>query len=446
MAEDGARTGRKKPLFLKFRSGKSFIITVVAMAVFTDIFLYGLVVPVFPFALQERANVPAETVRISVLLAVYGAGLFVGSPMCGYIAGKSPSRQAPFMAGLATLAGSTVMLCVGSSIPVLVVGRLFQGISAAIVWTVGLALLVDTVGRDEVGEAMGIVAMSMSLGIFLAPLLGGVVYENGGYFAVFAMAFSFIGVDIILRIIVIEKKTAKLYADPEEVVSGDPVSNGQSLDPAQATPAASQRWTEKLPPIVTLLCYPRLLSALWGTLMQAVLSTSFETTVPMYIKDNFGFGPTGAGLVFLPIIIPSFLGPLVGKMSDRYGPRLVATAGFIFLVPFLIMLRLPGKHTLNQVVFFCALLALCGTGLAGVMPPVMAEITNVVRDLEAKKPGRFGKNGAFAQAYSLCNIAFAGGSLVGPLLAGFLKENVGWNAVTLVLGKLPLLPKLSSAG
>jgi hypothetical protein len=30
----------------------------------------------------------------------------------------------------------------------------------------------------------------------------------------------------------------------------------------------------------------------------------------------------------------------------------------------------------------------------------MAEITNVVRDLETKKPGRFGKNGAFAQAVS----------------------------------------------
>jgi MFS family permease len=82
------------------------------------------------------------------------------------------------MAGLFTLSGSTVMLCVGSSIPVLVIGRLLQGISAAVVWTVGLALLVDTVGRDEIGEAMGIVAVAMSLGIFTAPLLSGVVYEK----------------------------------------------------------------------------------------------------------------------------------------------------------------------------------------------------------------------------------------------------------------------------
>jgi MFS family permease len=122
-------------------------------------------------------------------------------------------------------------------------------------------------------------------------------------------------------------------------------------------------------------------------------------------------------LVFLPIMIPSFLSPLVGKpppssrgtlgsnpppgkLSDRIGPRLIVATGFILLTPFLILLRLPGKHAVKEVVFFCALLALCGTALAFVITPIMAEITNVVRDLEEKKPGRFGKNGAFAQAVS----------------------------------------------
>lgn len=53
------------------------------------------------------------------------------------------------------LLGATVMLCIGTSIGVLVVGRLLQGMSAAVVWVVGLALLVDTVGEKDVGQAMG---------------------------------------------------------------------------------------------------------------------------------------------------------------------------------------------------------------------------------------------------------------------------------------------------
>lgn len=84
-------------------------------------------------------------------------------------------------------------------------------------------------------------------------------------------------------------------------------------------------------------------------------------------------------------------------MSDLYGPRLIATAGFLFLTPFLILLRLPDQHTTGDIVVFCVLLALIGTSLALVMAPVMAEITLVVIDLEEKRPGRFGPNGAFAQ-------------------------------------------------
>jgi predicted MFS family arabinose efflux permease len=59
------------------------------------------------------------------------------------------------------------MLCIGSNIPVFVVGRLLQGISAAMVWSVGLALVVDTVGRDQIAQSMGIVR-SVKIG-FLCP-------------------------------------------------------------------------------------------------------------------------------------------------------------------------------------------------------------------------------------------------------------------------------------
>lgn len=65
----------------------------------------------------------------------------------------------------------------------LVIGRLLQGISAAVVWAVGLALLVDTVGKDEIGKSMGIISVATSAAVFLAPLLGGIVYDRGGYYA-----------------------------------------------------------------------------------------------------------------------------------------------------------------------------------------------------------------------------------------------------------------------
>jgi MFS family permease len=118
------------------------------------------------------------------------------------------------------------MLCVGSSIGVLVAGRLLQGLSAAVVWTVGLALLVDTVGQKEIGQVMGYVSLSVSIAILVAPLLGGVVYARGGYYAVFAMAFALIGLDIVLRLALVEKKIAKKWSITDEDGSSE-----NSIDP-----------------------------------------------------------------------------------------------------------------------------------------------------------------------------------------------------------------------
>ena len=80
--------------------------------------------------------------------------------------------------GLLALGGATVIICLGKSIAVLAIGRVLQGISASVPWVVGLSLLVDTVGPDGVGQAMGYVGLSMSMAMLVAPLLGGVVFAE----------------------------------------------------------------------------------------------------------------------------------------------------------------------------------------------------------------------------------------------------------------------------
>lgn len=40
--------------------------------------------------------------------------------------------------------------------------------------------------------------------------------------------------------------------------------------------------------------------------------TGLETTLPLYTRDTFRFGPMGAGLIFLGVVIPTFLAPLTG--------------------------------------------------------------------------------------------------------------------------------------
>lgn len=107
----------------------------------------------------------------------------MSSPLAGIYADHSSSRRWPLLLGLLALAASTLLLCFGTSIGLLVLGRLLQGLSAGIVWSVGCALLVDTM-EDAVGVAMGYVATAMSVALLIAPTVGGAVYAAAGYYAV----------------------------------------------------------------------------------------------------------------------------------------------------------------------------------------------------------------------------------------------------------------------
>jgi MFS family permease len=147
------------PKGLHWRSHTVFIVTTVALGLFTDLFLYGLVVPVMPFMLRNRLHVPDDEVQsyVSRLLAVYaGVQLLVSVPI-GWLADRTKSRQLLFLSGLAALFLGTVMLAVGRNMFVLVAARALQGMSAAVVWTVGLAMILDTVGTNKLGKTIGTV-------------------------------------------------------------------------------------------------------------------------------------------------------------------------------------------------------------------------------------------------------------------------------------------------
>lgn len=158
---------KSKPIGLVWRSSTLFIVSTVGIGLFTDLFLYGLVVPILPFILEDRISLPQDQIQshVSALLAAYAGASVLFSPAAGIIADRVPTRQTPFLVGLVALLAATLMLFLGQSIPVLVVARILQGTSAAVVWTIGLALVLDTVGPGNLGKTIGSVC-------FCLPVLG----------------------------------------------------------------------------------------------------------------------------------------------------------------------------------------------------------------------------------------------------------------------------------
>lgn len=351
--------------------------------------------------------------------------------------------------------------------PVLVIARVLQGISAAVVWTIGLALVLDTVGPENLGKTIGSIFGFISVGELAAPVLGGVVYRKAGYWGVFGLGLALIAVDFTMRLLLIEKKTAAKYTDSktpngepytqhqdQEAENGDtndqeeeslPLLQKEPLDSFKVPP--NQPAAIRIYPLFYCLSDPRLLTALLLAFIQATLLSTFDATIPTIAQSYFGYNSLSAGLLFIALVLPYLLlGPIAGWCVDAYGTKPAAVLGFSYLVPVLILLRLvhPGPKP-QQIILYCALLALCGVGLAVIGSPSIVEASNVVQAYEKANEGFFGPGGPYAQLYGVNSMVFSAGLTAGPLLAGALKDKVGYGNMNAVVAALCALTAALSA-
>lgn len=346
---------------------------------------------------------------------------------------------------------------VGKSLPVLLAARILEGFSAAIVGTLGSALLTDAFGAEHIGKAMGYTSLAVSSALLLGPAIGGLLYEYGGYFQVFLPAYGLLVVEVILRLLIIEKKRPLLPRSHEPAdFMGNSADDGQtgiveqglgyfdqnSLEQAQPGQPEGQQLLPKASPdrprhaILILLGSPRFLVAIIGTFIINCIACGFDGVLAPYISDAFGLKATHAAALFLAMALPMFLAPIPGALTDLYGAKLPVAAGFVLAIPSLTLLGLVTPGTDMPFVKLLILLGLAGTSFAFTGSPLRVEAARVVAAIERDIPGSFGPDGAYTQAFGLINAAMAAGSMLGPLYAGYMRVWLGWKAMSLSMGML----------
>lgn len=58
-----------------------------------------------------------------------------------------------------------------------------------------------------------------------------------------------------------------------------------------------------------------------------------------------------------------------------------------------------------------------------------------IDELETKNPGIFGTKGGYSRALSLCSIGYTIGGFIGPILSGYMTEELGYYTLGCMLGK-----------
>lgn len=200
---------------------------------------------------------------------------FVLCPIFGYLVDRGRTRRLPFITALVVLAGCMVVLQLSRSIAGFVAARLLQGVAGALVVVAAFALIGDAVPHDRLGQTIGYLGSAIASGFLLGPFLGGMVYNAGGYNAVFWFSYPVLALDMVLRLVLVEKKVAAQWAGQSEDLESDLETEPRTprVEPELQPRPVSQRQGFVM---FRMLKQRRVLISSWALLVQGLLLSAFD--------------------------------------------------------------------------------------------------------------------------------------------------------------------------
>lgn len=373
----------------RLRRSKIGVVAVAGLAIFVDMLLYTVLLPIQPRILEASGVVEKELNYYQVMLSsVYSLGLFVATPIFGVISDKYCNRQIPLLGGLLALTSSIMMFAFVRNIVWLIVARILMGISAGATWVLGFAMLSDTFSSDDgLGMAIAAVMTCHTLGGFAGPLVGGFLGQYFGLQYPFYFCASLTLLDFIIRLFI-------KPPPPKTALSSDPSPKDGSK--------------KALSGYLSLLRNKDLLLSLFSILIMSASYSSLEILMPTWLQSSpWSFDEFNSGLIMLSFILPTALVSfLTGRLSERFSRVWLIMIGLL-LHGISAPLPFSARNT-AQLIVFCIFF--------GATAPIISSATSTHMAAIVDKNG--GKS--YARMYALFNMTWSAGSCIGPNAVQFV--------------------------
>ncbi|MDR3683136.1 MAG: MFS transporter [Geothrix sp.] len=348
---------------------------VTSLAFHVDTLLYYLLVPLLPRYARELELNP---LKVGILFGSYAIALLLATFPVAMLTDRY-GRRAPMLWGLAGLAGTTLLFAVSSRYWLLVLARFLQGIAGAATWLPGMALLADHFPSESRGRAMGTAFAAANLGVLIGPPLSGFLDQHAGPSAPFLFGAGLVALDAAGRTFLLP-----------------------GVEPERG-PRLPFRQLLSNPTIRLFAGAMALGSGLWALL---------ESTLPLDLDRRLALSPYRIGLCFAAAALTqSLTSPLMGRLSDRIGRAKVLRVG---LISALVLLPLPALLPSAWTV----VLAMMGLGTTASL--IMSPCSPAVADQVERQGSQ-----SFASAFSILNLAYSVGMMIGPLVGGALVQVLG---------------------
>lgn len=358
---------------------------------------FGLVIPIFPFYIEELGAGGRE---LGLLVATSALLEFVFAPLWGSVSDRI-GRKPVLILGMLGYGLSSFLMGLATQLWMLFASRALSGILSSATLTTALAYVGDSTSEEERGGGMGTLGAAMALGIILGPGLGGWLASHSLSTPFFVAAgMSLVSLVLILLLL------------PESL----PTEARRQGEAKISTVSIYTLWRALFSPIGVLL----LMVALFSFAL-----TNFEAVFGLYALEKFGYGPERVGTILMVVAVVSTIGKaaLTGPATKRWGEAtVIKVSALLGSVGFLVLL---GANTYVTILLATGFFILSKTLLR---PAAFALIS---KRSTASQGAAMGLSSSFMSL----------GRIAGPIWAGFIFDvNVNYpylsGAVIMFIGFL----------
>ena len=144
-----------------------------------------LILPAMPALVAE---LDADPLAVSWLLTAYLVAASVATPLIGRL-GDLLGRGRVLTWTMAVFCAGSLVCSVGDSLPLLVAGRVLQGVAGG-VFPLAYGVIRDTFPAEARMRAIGTLSVSLGVGAALGPAVAGVIVDHAGPSAIFLVGMT----------------------------------------------------------------------------------------------------------------------------------------------------------------------------------------------------------------------------------------------------------------
>ncbi|MGC8676584.1 MAG: MFS transporter [Candidatus Micrarchaeia archaeon] len=264
-------------------------------------------------------------------------------------------RSRMFNLGFAVFTVASFLCGIAPTDTILISFRALQAIGGALISSNSGAIIADTFEKHSIGRAYGFTSMSWNIGALFGIVLGGFITTYLGYRYIFFInvPIGIVAVLLGMKYLVDRTKTNDTidfagmsllgvsialiaYAGISYASIGLTALSIAALAVGAITAIAFVIVDKhvKMPTINFSMFLNKVFKhSLLASLFQGLGFMGVTFLLIMYLQGVRGFTPLYASLVLLPgYAVSSIFAPIMGRYSDKYGARILATLGVLFMI------------------------------------------------------------------------------------------------------------------